>query len=281
MDNPAFYADMVAVLGVGLIGGSFVKALRGVGAAGRIVGYDINTTVREQAAASGEIDAFADTIESAVATADLIVLATPVRTTLALLKEIAPMLKHGAKVVDLGSTKRGIVAAMNTLPSYVEAVGGHPMAGKAESGWVVADVNLFHNATFVLCPTRRMPILENSWAEALARTVGATPLILDAEAHDAAVARISHLPYVLSATLTKTAAPDDLARHLSAGGYRDTSRVAGHNLTMMRDILLTNSDNLLPLIQEAKLHLETLEAVLSTHDEQGLFQWMQDAREKR
>ncbi len=281
MASASFYAEEVAVLGVGLIGGSFVKAMKEMGAAGRIIGYDTDATVRESVLATGEIDIFASTITSAVATADVIVLATPVRTTLALLADIAPTLKHGAKVLDLGSTKREIVVAMNRLPSYVEAVAGHPMAGKAESGWAVADGRLFQNSTFVLCPTQRTPTVAASWAEALVQTIGATPLILDADIHDASVARVSHLPYILSATLAKTAAPDTHARHLSAGGYRDTSRVAGHNPHMMRDILLTNTDNLLTLIQVAQAHLGSLEQLLSTHDEAGLMQWMQEARDQR
>src|SRR5688500_14303324 len=120
----------LAVVGLGLIGGSFAKAARQTEIATHIVGYDQSAHIAGAALSDGTIDAIAESPCAAVAGADLIILATPVRAILSLLEEIVPALAPGARVLDLGSTKRQIVAAMDSLPAHVEAVGGHPMVGK-------------------------------------------------------------------------------------------------------------------------------------------------------
>lgn len=269
-----FTMGRVAIIGLGLIGGSFAKAIRHAGIADTIIGYDRAADTLAAALADGTLDAGAETPRTAVATADIVVLATPVRVILTLLEEIAPALLPHAKVFDLGSTKREIVAAMNRLPLGVEAIGGHPMAGKTHGGWGATDGTLFHNAPFALCATERTPIVEKSWAEAIVRVIGANPLFLDPATHDEAVARISHLPYILSSTLVCAAQPTGAAIQLAAGSYRDTSRVSAHDPRMYGDILLTNRDNVLAAVRRAKAVLDELEIALETGDEAQLQAWM-------
>lgn len=264
----------IAVLGLGLIGGSFVKAIRHAALASTIIGYDRHRATLKAALDEGAIDVAAEDTEQAVAEAEVIILATPVRVILSLLHQITPALTHGAKVLDLGSTKRQVVAAMNKLPPHVEAVGGHPMAGRTQGGWKAADGNLFTNAPFALCPTSRTPVVAGSWAETIVHAIGAKPLILDPATHDDAVARISHLPYILSSTLVRAAHPDAIALQLAAGSYRDTSRVSAHDPRMYGDILLTNRDNVLAAIRRARLILDELDTALENEDEAGLKQWM-------
>lgn len=268
----------MAVIGLGLIGGSFVKAIRHAGIADTIVGYDRAADTMSAALADGAIDEGAETVHAAVAAADMVVLATPVRVILSLLADIIHALPERCKVFDLGSTKREVVAAMNRLPVGLEAIGGHPMAGKTSGGWDATDGNLFQNAPFALCATERTPMVEGSWAEQMVRAIGATPLFLDPADHDEAVARVSHLPYILSSTLVRAARPSGAAAQLAAGSYRDTSRVSAHDPRMYGDILLTNRDNVLAAIRRAKGVLDELETALDLNDETALQAWMTQAR---
>jgi prephenate dehydrogenase len=275
-----FNVGRVAVIGLGLIGGSFVKAIRHAGIADTIIGYDRAADTMSAALADGAIDEGAETPHAAVASADVVVLATPVRVILSLLEEIAPVLVPHCKVFDLGSTKREIVAAMNRLPPYVSAVGGHPMAGKTSGGWNATDGTLFQNAPFALCATDRTPVLQHSWAEFMVRAIGAKPLFLDPAEHDEAVARVSHLPYILSSTLVRAAQPSGTAAQLAAGSYRDTSRVSAHDPRMYGDILLTNRDNVLAAIRRAQSILGDLETALEHHDEEAMKAWMAKIKTK-
>lgn len=269
-----FNVGRVAVIGLGLIGGSFAKAIRLAGIADSIIGYDRAADTISAALADGTLDVGSETLHAAVSTADVVVLATPVRVIISLLEEIVPILTPHTKVFDLGSTKREIVKAMNRLPAYVSAVGGHPMAGKTSGGWTATDGTLFQNAPFALCATERTPVLEHSWAEFMVRAIGATPLFLDPIEHDEAVARVSHLPYILSSTLVRAAQPGGAARQLAAGSYRDTSRVSAHDPRMYGDILLTNRDNVLAAIRRAQSVLGELESALEHNDEAELKAWM-------
>ncbi len=270
----SFRPGRVAVIGLGLIGGSFVKAIRLADIADSIIGYDRVADTLSAALADGALDEAAESPQAAVAKADVVVLATPVRVIISLLHEIAPALPPRARVFDLGSTKREVVAAMNRLPVGVSAIGGHPMAGKTHGGWASTDGNLFQNAPFALCATGRTPVVEGSWAEQIVRAIGATPLFLDPVEHDEAVARVSHLPYILSSTLVRAAQPGGAARQLSAGSYRDTSRVSAHDPRMYGDILLTNRDNVLAAVRRAQSVLGELESALEHNNEAELKVWM-------
>jgi len=277
----SFRIGRLAVIGLGLIGGSFVKAIRHAGLADSIIGYDRAADTMSAALAAGALDEGAETPHAAVANADVIVLATPVRVIISLLEELAPALAPHAKVFDLGSTKREIVAAMNRLPVSVEAIGGHPMAGKTHGGWAATDGTLFQNAPFALCATERTSIIEGSWAETIVRAIGAKPLFLDPVEHDEAVARVSHLPYILSSTLVRAAQPTGAALQLAAGSYRDTSRVSAHDPRMYGDILLTNRDNVLAAVRRAQDVLGELESALDNGDEEALKIWMKQTRNEK
>jgi len=165
-------------------------------------------------------------------------------------------------VVDLGSTKREIVRAMDALPEDTLAVGGHPMCGKETSGVDAADPELYRGCRFVVVPTRRSTPEAVAWVRDLARALGANPVEMEAGRHDSLVAAISHLPYLVSAALMNTV--DDLSRdddavlELAAGGFRDTSRLAASNVTMMLDILTTNRDAVLEVAEAYRKHLDAL-----------------------
>lgn len=285
MDAEPPFRSQLAILGLGLMGGSFALAVRDAGLAQFIVGFDPDRDALTRAVAAGVIEQAASDIRDAVADADVVVLAAPVRAILDLLDQIVPYVKPGALVLDLGSTKRRIVARMAQLPETVHAVGGHPMCGKEAAGLEHAEAGLFRGATFALCPTARTDDVARDRASALATSLGADPLWLEAGEHDVLVAAVSHLPYVLSVVLVQAAlatgasspcgaanGDDDRAWQLAASGFRDTSRLAASDAQMMLDILFTNRDALVATIERAEEQLKQIRAMLIEDDELSLHQ---------
>jgi prephenate dehydrogenase len=208
---------------------------------------------------------------SGVRQADVVILATPVRVIMRQLAEIVPCLPEGCVVMDLGSTKAQIVAEMARLPDHVQPLGGHPMCGKEVSGIEVADPKLYHGCTFILSPLPRTSPAALALGHDLARAAGAQPLVLDAERQDFLVATVSHLPYLLACALVSTAeattSPDPAAWEIVAGGFRDTSRVAGSDVTMMVDILLTNRDEVLKAVNTFQTQLNDLFHLVQAGDQ--------------
>jgi prephenate dehydrogenase len=208
-----------------------------------------------------------------------------VRVVLGQLSEIGSLLSESCLLMDLGSTKAQIVAEMSRLPEHVQPLGGHPMCGKEVSGVEVADTSLYQGCTFILCPLERTSPAALDLARALVEAVGAFPLVLEAERQDFLVATVSHLPYLLACALVATAdtmtSPDPAAWEIVAGGYRDTSRVAGSDITMMLDILLTNREEILKSVETCQSQLTGLARLLEAGDEEGLRAKLGTLREKR
>ena len=272
----------VCVVGLGLMGGSLALALRDRVAA--LTGVDVDPVTRAAALERGIVSRAADDLTLA-READVVVLATPVRTIIRLVGELGPALRPGALLFDIGSVKGPVVEAMNALPEAVGAVGGHPMCGKAEAGLRHAEAALYEGAPFVLCRTERSTEVALSIAGAIVNAVGARMIVMDAGWHDRAVAFISHLPYALSAALALTAgayaATDPLAWSLAASGFRDTSRLAGSDPLMMADILLTNADAVLETLDAARGSLEELSALIRRGDPEALIAYLERVQQIR
>jgi prephenate dehydrogenase len=236
-------------------------ALRAQNACRSIIGVTRNPRTRADALARRVVDAASADL-GLVAEADVVVLATPVRTILKQLPQVGAVARAGTVVMDFGSTKRDIVAAMQSLPPYIEPIGAHPMCGKETSGFESSEASLYRNAVFVLTPLGRTSPQTLALAESLATAVEACPLVLDAARHDRIVAAVSHLPFALAAALMATAEElartDDQVFALAASGFRDTSRLAACDVTMMLDILLTNRENVADLLRACMRHLDEL-----------------------
>lgn len=264
----------VSVVGLGLMGGSLAAALKARGACRRVVGVARRAETIEAALARGMIHWGTTELDEGLRAADVVVLATPVRVILRQLAEIGPLLPPGCLVMDLGSTKAEIVAAMAQLPDHIEALGGHPMCGKEVSGIEAADPALYQGCTFILCPLERTSGAALNLGRALAEAVGANPLVLDAKRQDYLVATISHLPYLLACALVATAdattSADPAAWEIVAGGFRDTSRVAGSDVTMMIDILLTNREEVLKGLRVYAAQLDNLTRLVERGDEEEM-----------
>lgn len=275
----------VAIVGLGLMGGSLAAALSAAAACRRIVGVARRHSTLSMAQDLRFIQRGASDVRQGVAEADLVILATPVRDVLTKIATIGPWLKPGAVLMDVGSTKAEVCCAMDALPPQVQPLGGHPMCGKETSGLAMADPGLYRDRVFVLCPLERTAPEALALALEMVRAVGGRPLQLDPARHDRLVAAISHLPYLLAVTLLNAAADvageDALAWRLAAGGFRDTSRVGAGDVTMMLDILATNRGPILEAVRDAREELGALERALEAGDFEGLQGLLEAARRKR
>jgi prephenate dehydrogenase len=255
----------IAILGLGLIGGSLGMALKKAGE-GPVVGCATRPRTLALARERGAIDVARDSPEAAVEGAELVILAAPIRAIPALMGRIAPHLLPGAVVTDTASTKARVMAwASASLPGPF--VGGHPMAGKEAWGIEAASADLFKGAPYILVPGKGATKRALERLTALAHSVGAKAVVIeDPEEHDRLVGGISHLPLFLSVALTLTASrhPDwPRLAELASGGFRDATRLAFGNPEMGRDIFMTNKrwalywlDRFLEQAEELRVHLE-------------------------
>lgn len=267
----------VLIAGLGLMGGSLGLALQGKAA--HIVGAARRRETLRQALAMGAIEEGYESLAAGVSAADIVVLATPVGIVLQQIAELGELARAGVAqvgcvVLDLGSTKELVCQAMLALPDSLEPLGCHPMCGKETSGIEVAEARLYQGAPFAITPLARTRPQTVALARELAESVGARPIELDPARHDHLVAAISHLPYVLSialfAAVDEVACDDEMVWQLAAGGFRSATRLAGSDVTMMLDILLSNQSNVLALIDGLRRRLDGLADMLRAGDRAGL-----------
>lgn len=271
----------VAILGLGLMGGSLALALRGH--CKTIIGHDAQAGVMQAALEQGVIDLAASFEEAH--NCDVLVLATPVRAILEQLERLSVSYTPPRQtvVVDLGSTKSAIVRAMTNLPPRFEPVGGHPMTGKEVSGLTNATADLYREKVFVMCAPGYTSVRALSLVYELVQAIGATPFMLPPERHDALAALTSHLPYAVAIALMRTlmAQDDEQVWRMTAGGFRDTTRVAASDLTMMTDILITNRDSVLSALAAYREELEGLAVAIEAGDADALRKALAPAQAKR
>lgn len=265
----------VGIVGLGLMGGSLALALRGH--VPYLLGVDRQPATRQAALRDGIVDEAVEALTPDAPPVDLLVLATPVRAILDTLTRLPALRPDGCAVLDLGSTKRAVVAAMSALPERFPAIGGHPMCGKETAGLAAAAADLYRGQTFVLCPLPDAPPAAEQLARQLIAAIGARPVVLDAAGHDATVAAVSHLPYLLAGALMRGAA-DERLWAISASGFRDTARLAGSDPRMMLDILLTNREAVLDALREAETELAAVRDALADGDEAALAEWLSAAQ---
>jgi len=273
----------LCIIGLGLMGASLAMAVRS--RYPRIVGVARREETAREALARGIVDSATIDFAAGVADADIVVLAAPVRTILRQLRQLPSAARPGAIVTDLGSTKAEIVRAMGELPEGMFAVGSHPMCGKEVTGLDAAEPGLYRGKTWILTRTARTDDVSFTAIRQLAEAAGAVPIELDPARHDALVAFASHLPYSVAVALvmaTDRASLDDQAVwQVAASGFRDTSRVAASDVTMMLDILLTNTEAVANAIRDFQFSLDQLAAMLERRDEDGLRAYLAAAAQAR
>jgi prephenate dehydrogenase len=285
----------VAIIGLGLIGGSIGLGLKqwsaanakGTDEALEIIGFDADIDQQQHAKKLNAVDRAEWDLSKAVKDADIIIVCTPVLAMKETFNNIAPHVKAGAVVTDVGSTKGDVLEwARTELPRTVSFVGGHPMAGKTQS-IEGAEATLFKGATWCICPlpTAREDAIRNVLG--MVAALDAEPYFVDANEHDGHVAGVSHLPFVLSAALVNAVSSDPSWRDmktLTSSGFRDASRLAAGSATMHRDIVVSNKVAVNRWIDEAIKQLERVKSAIAELDgngEEELLTFFNTARDAR
>ena len=276
----------IAIVGLGLVGGSWGLALRKHGYQGRRVGCDRPEVLR-QAIGAGAVEEGTEDVTAAVREADLVILAAPVGGILDLLPQLRARVLPRALVTDVGSTKRLICQrAREIFGDEPLFLGGHPLAGKERSGFQNADAALFENACYALTPGSPDHLADERVKafSSLLMALGARPFVSDASTHDRAVAYLSHLPQLLSSGLASTvaeqSAEDFLPLELAASGFRDVTRLAESPYALWRDICLTNRENIQAALESLIEKLEAMKLHLSDRELEREFEQALKLREK-
>jgi len=270
-----------------MVGGSLGRALLTRKLARTVTGVDPAPGVLEKAVELGALSCGAASLADGVKGAELIVLATPVAATLSLLSELGNLLIEDKVLIsDVCSTKAQIVNhAASVLPPRVSFVGGHPMAGSEKEGVAALNETLFENAVYILTTTPGDDPFALETMEKAVRGLGAVPLFMEAAQHDRVAATISHLPHMAAAALVQTAAGCTEYREellaLAAGGFRDTTRVAMGSPEMWKDICLSNSENIIDMIDKLRTELDIVSSLIADGSENALESYFEQAREFR
>jgi prephenate dehydrogenase len=278
--------ETLLVVGLGLIGGSLAKALRASGFAARITAYNRRRASLDYALAAGIIDAVPESLEAAVAEADLIVVGVPTLTVEHVFETVREHARPGVVVTDVASVKGSIVQAarrvFGALPPWL--VPGHPIAGSEKSGVEAAQADLFDAHRVILTPARETDPAALELVESMWRLTGATVVRMDVEQHDRVLALTSHLPHLLAFALVDTLAQhpgsEDIFR-FAAGGFRDFTRIASSDPVMWRDISIANSDALLEALDLFLARMMALRESLRDQDAAELEKTFARARAAR
>ena len=278
--------ERVAVIGVGLIGGSFALALKQAKACAHVVGAGRSAANLKRARELGVIDSIAPDAVAAAHNADLVLLATPVAQFLRLFREVASVLGPRALVTDGGSTKRDVIAAARAAlgRKISQFVPAHPIAGAEKSGAEAASAELFHERRVILTPLPENSESTVKRAQDAWSACGARIARMDAEEHDAILGAVSHLPHVLAYALVhEFASREDSAQLFAhaAGGFRDFTRIASSHPEMWRDICIANSDRILDELRRYRKKLDALGKLLEAGDAAALEKLFAEARAAR
>ncbi|WP_261844055.1 bifunctional prephenate dehydrogenase/3-phosphoshikimate 1-carboxyvinyltransferase [Aliamphritea ceti] len=281
-----FLAQRIAVIGLGLIGGSLAKALRERGLCKTVIGYDRNPDELAAGLRLGVIDEVADSLVAA-AEADVVVLAVPVKVMESVLAELKPALRSDTVITDVGSVKGNVVRAAETIygtmPPYF--IPGHPIAGSEKSGVAAADSGLFKCHKVIITPlpdsnSDAVTLISRMW-----QLVGAEVLRMSVDRHDEVLAATSHLPHLLAFSLVDTLSQEQERNNIfryAAGGFRDFTRIAASDPTMWHDVGIANKAAILSKIDEFSEGLAQLRQAIETEDSRtmlGVFTRAKAARE--
>jgi prephenate dehydrogenase len=274
----------LAVVGLGLLGGSVARAARARGLVREVVGVGRRREALDPALAEGTIDRATTDLAEGVGGADLVVLATPVATLETLLPEVWRAAPDEALLTDVGSTKGGIVRTAERLAARrsLAFVGSHPMAGSERSGYAASRADLFEGALVILTPTGETPPLAAKRVAGFWEALGARVMAMEPEEHDRAVAAVSHLPHLAAAALV-----DAVARlcpgafEVAAAGFKGTTRIAAGDARLWREIFLSNRPALAEALGAFRAALADLEELVASGDAEGLERALERIRQIR
>jgi prephenate dehydrogenase len=265
----------VAVIGLGLMGGSLALSIKDK--CRKLSAYDSNLPTLELAL-QNEIVHVADSNPTYILRdADLVILACPVSAILDWINLLPKYVQHSCIVIDLGSSKRMIVDALNDLPEYFDPIGGHPICGSERLSLGNATADMYRNAPFVLTPFSRTSEIARNAALQLVEALRANPIWQNPDEHDRLLAGISHMPYLLSSALALATSKE--GKLFIGPGFRSSSRLAGTPSSMMLDVVLTNKDYVLESIGHFQTKLSAIESALLEDDISRLESILSSAQE--
>lgn len=278
--------DKLAIIGVGLIGGSLARALRAAGQVGEVAGYGRTLANLDDATRLGIIDYATATPQDAVRGADVVVLAVPVGSMPQIFAQLAPVLSEPTVVTDVGSVKQAVVAAARATlgEKFAAFVPGHPLAGTEQTGAAASNGELFRGRRVVLTPEPETDATALAQVRAMWVATGADVRDMTASEHDRVVAASSHLPHALAYALVDMLVRMDDHRAIfdcAAGGFRDFTRIAASDPVMWRDIFLANATEVAALLRQYQDDLETLAQAIERGDAQWLIETLARARHTR
>ena len=258
-------------IGLGLIGGSIAKGLKAEDPNCRIYAYMRTGAKLELARSEGIVDVvLSSACDERLSECDVIFLCTPVEVVVDCLKGLKPLLKEGAFITDVGSTKSSVQEAVLELELGRNFIGGHPMAGSEKSGYEYSDPVMLENIFYMLCPTPRTPLAYIQRMTEIVRKLKANPYVIEADEHDKAVATISHLPHLVAATLVnlvhRTDSPEHTMKQLAAGGFKDITRIASSSPVMWQQIFSSNRETVIRVLREYIESLQNVEKALAEDD---------------
>jgi prephenate dehydrogenase len=272
--------DRLSILGVGLLGGSIGLAVRDRLTNCQIIGYGHRLATLDRAQQMGAIDRGTTELGSAVTAADLVILCTPVGLFEEVLTGISPFLKPGVIVPDVGSTKASVVAqAHEILPKTAHFVASHPMAGSEKRGVEFARADLYQNALCIMTPTADTDEAALGAVEAFWRLLGMRTCRMSPADHDRTLAEVSHLPHAVAAALVAMQTPD--AVRMAGKGFLDTTRIAGGDGGLWRDIFVDNAGNVRAALANLRATLDEFEGLLDPARSEDLRKWLDQVAARR
>ncbi len=274
----------LAVIGLGLIGGSFARDIKRLGLAERVLGYEINPEYRKLIHKQNFVDYLGDKPDEELSKAELILLAVPVKTFEEIIPKILPYISKKVIITDVGSVKLPLIKLMNR-PDYknIRFIGGHPIAGSEYFGPSAAKDNLFAGKRLILTPFIESDPIVVERVRSMWVSIGAIVSEMEPKSHDELFASVSHLPHLLAyasiQAISNSESPDVL-KH-SGAGLKDFSRIASSSPTMWSDIFLENQNNLIPKISIFKEILNELEDSILKKDKEKLIKILENAKTER
>ncbi|HMA59506.1 MAG TPA: prephenate dehydrogenase/arogenate dehydrogenase family protein [Halanaerobiales bacterium] len=275
--------EQVTIIGTGLIGGSLAAALKRENICKRIVGVDVNSDSLKEAEDKGIIEQGYLDIKKGVKSSDLIIIAVPVGNINSILNEIQEHAQQGTLIFDVGSIKGDVIKQANQLVKVrpdLYFIGGHPMAGSEKSGVKWSDPDIFKDAPFILVPLKETPEKQVANLSDIINKIGGIVKIMGSEEHDKMVGYISHLPHLIAFALVNNI--ESCHNHqeifeLSAGSFKDATRIAVSPPDLWADICLSNRAKLEPIFEEFLTELEQVKKMLTKGDKEGLLNYFEKA----
>lgn len=274
----------ISIIGLGLIGGSLARALHSKLGIKDITGINRTSSAIEQALAEGTIARGFNDVNKNVFESDVIFICTPVKKTLQYLDQLSEKVAPGTIITDVGSTKSELVEYADRMVQKLLFIGGHPMAGTEKTGYSAGFVHLFENAYYVLTPGRHAPIDAIERMIALVEGIGAIPVVMDARDHDRATAGISHIPHIIASglvNLVQELDSDGIMQTLAAGGFRDITRIASSSPEMWENIVLSNKEQVLSLLESFTRLLGSFTERVEKEDSEALMHFFASAKKYR